>query len=144
MLKSLKDLLWLGTAVSLSLGAVLLTLDFTRSYDGLLQNLSSFIQTHKRSVTLSGAGLSNEASNFDTYTGLDILYGLRSWKLEGAEVSINGTVIPDANEDGALPSGLYDQDLGLAVALLALEEDYEAYSLLDKQGRLAKISFKLK
>lgn len=144
MLKSLKDLMWLGTAVSLSLGAVLWILDYTRIYNMTLQNLTPFVQTHKRSVTVTKAELSEKESGFDTYTGLNILYGLRSWKSEGAEVSINGTMIPEANDDGASSFGPYDEDLGLAAALLDLDEDYEAYSLLDQEGRLAKISFKLK
>ncbi len=143
MLNSLKTLLWFCTAVSLSLGAVLLTLDHNRRYDEILDTLVPIIHTQTRSVAISETEYNPENSAFDLYSGLDILYGLRSWELEETEISIKGKVIPYVAEYGLSPAGPYDRDLGFALTLLDLNGDYRGVSLVDAYGRLAKLSFYL-
>ncbi|RCX23536.1 hypothetical protein DFP94_1011135 [Fontibacillus phaseoli] len=147
MLDNLKNLMWLCTAVSFCLGAVWFTLDSNRLYETAVNNMIPFVQNQKVSLSSVG-GISgnevgiNKAAN--TYSGLQILHGFRGWTSEGAEVSVNGTLIPPEDENAEKPGEPYDQDLRFALTLLDLQGDYEAVTLLDGQGRISKLSFFLR
>lgn len=141
MQSSLRSLLWLAASVSLCMGAVWITLDFSSRYDGALQNLVPFVQHHKRNLS---AGLADAApaSGYAQFSGLQILYQLRGWGMEGVEVKIDGIVIPAEDTAGVKPPReAYDQDIGHALSMLDLQAMYSVTSLFNAQGRLSKLSF---
>lgn len=138
MFNTFKGLLWLGAAVTFCLGAITIAFDFGRQNDETLQIILPLVQIQKRSVAvLDQAASSTEKSII--YSGSQVLYGLRGWSEEGAEVSVEGTIL-SAVRYGGLPGGSFDDDLTHALSILDLRADYRSAASYDGQGRLTTIS----
>lgn len=139
MFNTFKSLLWLGAAVTFCLGAIMIAFDFGRQNDETLQIVLPLVQIQKRSVAfLDQAASSTEKSII--YSGSQVLYGLRGWSEEGAEVSVEGTILSPVRY-GGLPGGSFDDDLSHALSILDLRADYRSAASFDGQGRLTTISF---
>lgn len=137
--KTIKSLLWLGTAVTFCLGAMHISFDFSRLTDETLRSIQPHAQIQKRSVAVMDQA-TNSTDQSIIYSGLHILFGLREWHEEGADVRIEGVLISPLKDDGS-PGGPFNEDLLDALSVLDLNADYRADSSYNLHGELTALAF---
>ncbi|MBU5672497.1 hypothetical protein [Paenibacillus brevis] len=142
----IKALLWTGSGASIAVMALWGVLQQVQVQDAVLIHTAAHIQNQEHTVAYGKETLpridSSGIPGPGTYSGLQMLYGMRGWAAEGAEIVVDGEVIqpifPDLND----PAALYDQDLYRLLGVIDLSASYTASVTTERAGGLITIQFK--
>ncbi|MDQ0087770.1 hypothetical protein J2T12_001176 [Paenibacillus anaericanus] len=133
MFNNIKSILWLLCSVSFCIGALLYT-TYSISIQGAVKDgLVPFTQIQKRSVVTGSEEIVPEK-----YSGLQILFSLRSFHTLGAVVEVDGRLLEVENRE---EDNLVAPPIIREPSILDLDAEYKVSFLYSDVGRLNKITF---
>lgn len=139
MFNHFKNMIWLLCSAILCLGATVLIIEHAREQDATMEQLVPNIHIQRHNITDStSTSIDQRSTDSSLFSGLEILYGLRSWYEHRVEIVLDGYVLSPSQD---VTNHTVESILKQAVVWLEMDSTYNAMPELHSNGTLLRIVF---